>query len=113
MVEKTYHPYLFKDYEFIENYWGHDIGDSYNFRTDIKNAVQYLAPLKTVFYSKNLIDVSVNTIIYYPVFYTYPLSTEITKVVIVCLGDSITAGHPQFWAKVLTRLSSNWQSKQI
>lgn len=87
MTEKTYRPYLFADYKFIENYWGHGIGNSYNFRTDIKNAVQYLTPLKTVFYSKNLIDLPVNTVIYYPVFYTYPLSTEITKVVIACLGE--------------------------
>ena len=40
--------------------------------------------------------------VYTPSVASYPINLEISKVRIVCLGDSLTSGHPFYWAETGT-----------
>ena len=35
--------------------------------------------------------------VYTPSVASYPINLEVSKVRIVCLGDSLTSGHPFYW----------------
>ena len=43
-----------------------------------------------------------NFTVYTPSVASYPINLEISKVRIVCLGDSLTSGHPFYWAETGT-----------
>ena len=40
--------------------------------------------------------------VYTPSVASYPINLEVSKVRIVCLGDSLTSGHPFYWAETGT-----------
>lgn len=40
--------------------------------------------------------------VYTPSVMSYPITLEVSKVRIVCLGDSLTSGHPYYWAETGT-----------
>ena len=40
--------------------------------------------------------------VYTPSVMSYPITLEVSKVRIVCLGDSLTSGHPFYWAETGT-----------
>jgi lysophospholipase L1-like esterase len=40
--------------------------------------------------------------VYTPSTVSYPINVDISKVRIVCLGDSLTSGHPFYWAETGT-----------
>ena len=43
-----------------------------------------------------------NFTVYTPSVASYPINLEVSKVRIVCLGDSLTSGHPYYWAETGT-----------
>lgn len=47
-------------------------------------------------------DGHLNTFVYTPITSSHTDFVDIQKVTIVCIGDSITAGHPHFWAESMT-----------
>lgn len=47
-------------------------------------------------------DGHLNTFVYTPITSSHTDFVDIQKVTIVCIGDSITSGHPGFWAESMT-----------
>ena len=102
LFEKTYHAFLFTEYPFEENFWGHNIGETYPISTTIKGSFLSTYHLLEAFYNHVSTAYPIQTTVYYPTTTTYPLYSEFVKIAIACLGDSITAGHPNFWAETNT-----------
>lgn len=100
--EKSYKPYIESEYRLEDNYWGHNVGAYGILGTSISNMIRKDIPLNTVVYSKVSDKYDLHYSIYTNVFSEYKLFSEFTKVVICCLGDSITAGHPNYWAETGT-----------
>lgn len=104
IYERTYSSFLFTDYQLYESYWGHGIGNSYELNTTIMNSISQVYSIITKIYGQVFNNGLFETTIYTSPTITYNVYTEIVKVTIACLGDSITAGHPNFWAETGTGL---------
>lgn len=117
LIEKIYSSYLFTEYNLIENYWGHNVGDSYPVWTLQKSSYKFDYPLVETIYSKVSTDNNVETIVYVPTTTEYPLYSEFVKIAIATLGDSITAGHPNYWAETgtgdITSQYQYWLDKRL
>lgn len=115
--EKTYTSFLFKDYTLYENYWGKGVGPSVPIQTTIMSSFIHKYKLETRIFSQVKTSTTLETTVYFPVSTTYPLYAEIVKIVIACLGDSITAGHPNYWAETGTGLINSqyeyWLSRRL
>ena len=115
--DKTYMPYLFTDYTLYDSYWGHGVGESYKIQTLIKSSHinDYDLFLKIYEKAENINDI--HTLIYAPATVSYPIYTEVTKLIIACFGDSITAGHPNYWAETgtgdITSQYEYWLSRRL
>ena len=115
--EKTYQPYLEQNYDLIENYWGHNIGGYGLLETNVSNKILKNILLYNTIYSNVNKKYDLHSSIYTQVYWDYKLYSEFTKVVIACLGDSITAGHPNFWAETGTGIINSqyeyWLSRRL
>lgn len=98
-IEKMYLRYLFRDYILHEMYWGHNVGASYLDNVLIVNSSMQTYNINVKIYTKETLDNRLLSILYSKCENSYPIYTSITKLIIACFGDSITAGHPNYWAK--------------
>ena len=106
---KRYEPGLEQFYSYYSDFWGHNIGPEYLIRSDILNKFTEKYPIEQIQYSKTKTDDLIQTMVYRNTTSDYRIESEFVKMVICCLGDSITAGHPNYWANYSTQLSRNWQ----
>lgn len=117
IYDKSIKPYLESEYRFEDNYWGHNIGGYGLLGSWISNKIKQSSDLYTVVYQNVMEDIPFRYNIYSKVSSEYRLYSEFTKVVIACLGDSITAGHPQFWAETgtgdITSQYEYWLSRRL
>ena len=68
----------------------------------LKNSKQFVGVYNQIIKKQDEAFVPIGTYIRTMINQPYPVHTEINKVTIVCIGDSITSGHPGWWAETGT-----------
>lgn len=84
--DKSYKPYLEKDYRFEENYWGHNIGASGRLMSWISNSAMREYPLKQSIYQKLDLEIPMHYTIFFRTVSEYRLYSEFVKMIIACFG---------------------------
>ena len=103
ITSSTYQQYVMNSYPYSVTIRGYQLASSYPFRTTIlTNDAMRDYPLYMVTSAIDQCGAPINSTIATYIQLEYRFNVEINKVRILCIGDSITAGHPNYWAETQT-----------
>lgn len=115
---KRYTPEIMTDFTLADSYWGHNVGETYPLKsTHITKDIVDDYNLHQSHYANLIFDYLVNSVFTTPTEREYLVHTQVDKATIACLGDSITAGHPNYWAETGTGMITSqyeyWLNRRL
>lgn len=102
----------------LYNHFNSLINEKYlNFISVKTENIRNSAYLNVVNYTSVLFKELLNSLVYTSIYSKFTNFLTIQKLTIVCIGDSITSGHPGFWAESMTGIIEHqypyWLNKRL